>query len=498
MRLAGVFAAFACVFAISACGTPHLYSDIRDKQGQAAQSAWKSVDLSKVGDQQRQNIDSVLKAQLETQDKLAETIRNFKLRAMLEAPSVQKGLAADVDQSLRFLAGTSDPQALKLSREMFVKHAVARRMFEEREAIFRREGLLPPACDDVKGDQVSDSVAAYLADETTDARHQAEIAGAVEELKRACQADPGTAKVYVPILAGQLGKAKAQASIDAVELQRARDAAAQVEKELTEAVAAKPAASAQAVATTASAANKIGTAVKKLESSKSPYAQRLLSKLRLGEIDKFIAQVTQGEAGKLPAQASEAATAYVLIPKLIDDANVAITNSRKPLATPLLLARDLEQLKLDAAQKEMTLLETRAQLSEQEVSSIYDEIVQLWLAQNALLDPSLQGTLQKTMGDAFEAPQSRQRELLYYSAALYLDAINRLDARWRKLEYERIATYQEVALAYSEVNAQQWSALIGTSVSQVAASAAGGLKPEKINSLINSIGILWIGNGVNK
>jgi hypothetical protein len=267
---------------------------------------------------------------------------------------------------------------------------------------------------------------------------------------------------------------------------------------LKEAVAPRPAASAQAVTATASAAQKVASAVERLESSKSPYAQRLLSKLRLDQLDKLIAQVTQGEAGKLPADASEAATAYVLFPKLVDDANAAMANARKPLATPLLLARNLEQLKLDAAQREISLLETRAKISEQEVSAIYDEIVQLWLAKNALHDPELQGALQMSMGDAFEAQKPRQRELLYYSAALYLDAMKRLDARWRKLEYERIATYQEVALAYSEVNAQQWAALIGTSVDQVAASAAGGLKAEQINSLVNSIGILWIGNGVNK
>lgn len=88
MRWTTMGAACACAIVLSACGTPHLYSETRDKQGQAAHSAWHSVDLGKISDPQRQNIDALLKLQLETQDKLADAIRNFKLRAMLEAPSL--------------------------------------------------------------------------------------------------------------------------------------------------------------------------------------------------------------------------------------------------------------------------------------------------------------------------------------------------------------------------------------------------------------------------
>ena len=71
-------------------------------------------------------------------------------------------------------------------------------------------------------------------------------------------------------------------------------------------------------------------------------------------------------------------------------------------------------------------------------------------------------------------------------------------AKWRKLEYQRIATFHEISLSYAEVNLKQWSSLIGSAVDQVAESAGDGIKPENVTALINSLGILWIGRGVNK
>ena len=74
-----------------------------------------------------------------------------------------------------------------------------------------------------------------------------------------------------------------------------------------------------------------------------------------------------------------------------------------------------------------------------------------------------------------------------------------------RLETDRFATLAKIdsaqyerALVYAEVNAKQWNSLIGLSVNQIAASASGGIKTDLIIKIINSAGLLWGANGLNK
>ena len=57
--------------------------------------------------------------------------------------------------------------------------------------------------------------------------------------------------------------------------------------------------------------------------------------------------------------------------------------------------------------------------------------------------------------------------------------------------------YEDV-ITYSEANLSQWSNLIGITVDQVSTSASIGFKSDTFVTLINTIGIYWIGHGVNK
>jgi copper homeostasis protein CutC len=102
------------------------------------------------------------------------------------------------------------------------------------------------------------------------------------------------------------------------------------------------------------------------------------------------------------------------------------------------------------------------------------------------------------MATVFDNASADEKVTLYSALANYVDAVSRQEVKWRKAEVKRLSTYHEMTLAYAEVNLKQWSSLIDTSVQQVGDSAAGGIKSESITNLLNTIGIFYIGHGVNK
>jgi hypothetical protein len=124
--------------------------------------------------------------------------------------------------------------------------------------------------------------------------------------------------------------------------------------------------------------------------------------------------------------------------------------------------------------------------------------VQLWLASRDLDVPGVKALHGRRCIEAFSTAGPNEKELMYMSAARYLDTLNRLTARRYRLEYLRVAASHELALAYVEVDMKQWQSLIAATVDQVAAFGASGIKPEQVSSLLNTIGVFWIGHGVNK
>jgi hypothetical protein len=106
--------------------------------------------------------------------------------------------------------------------------------------------------------------------------------------------------------------------------------------------------------------------------------------------------------------------------------------------------------------------------------------------------------LDKPVTDLVAKGAPDEKQLFYFSAGMYLDVMGRLEtSRFTILAKIDSAMYER-ALAYSEVNAKQWTSLIGLSVEQIAASSAGGFKSDLIIKLINSAGLLYGAHGLNK
>jgi hypothetical protein len=525
---------FATVF-LSGCAGARLYSEARDEQGKAAQAAWQKVDLNKIVATERLNLNQVLQAQLDTQDKLAAAIRNNKLRALIEM-DLNSGLVGSIDESLKGLAGANHTAALRNSRAAMATYQEALTNQETDHRTFRRNKLAVPSCDALQ-DQAKPLIAIESYKKTANAMQVAAIDEAVISVKKAC-ADP-ISKKYAAVFAdfkGQMATAVEQQMADEANLTALRSKTEawrteyqEVLKAYGEAVAAAgksepkvpataptgapdpdacpdgPKTGGDAVVNAAAAGKRLCQLVGLLDEANDAFSMAFISKERLDALDKFATTVTKASAdGKLPKDASESAKAFILLPKLMDDAKKSLAEAKKPLILPLMIRRNIEQLKLDGANKEIAILEARAQLSQAIVDTQYAQAVQMWRANVALTSDGSEGSIDMRpvlplkMVDAFAKASPNQRELLYHSISMYSDALNRLGAKRYRLEYQRIATFQEVSLSYAEVNLKQWSALIGGSVDQVAESASLGIKPEAISALLNTIGTFYIGYGVNK
>ncbi len=257
--------------------------------------------------------------------------------------------------------------------------------------------------------------------------------------------------------------------------------------------------SSQALTKVQAALGELDSAVRALAGASDALSVQFLSKERLAALDQFVTAVTEAKPdAPVPAGAGKATTAFILLPQLLDDAHQALADAKKPLALPLLMRRNVEQLRLEGATREVEARRAYVRLSRDIVDTLYDQAVQLWLADRDLGDSKILPLHGQPLIATFDSALPDARELLYTAAARYLDAVNRLSARRYRLEYMRIATVHELSLAYAEVNMKQWQALIGTTVDQVAAASASGIKAENITALINTLGVLWIGHGVNK
>ncbi len=505
------------------CAGLRPYSELRDKQAQAAQTAWQAVDLKALIATERRNLNNLLAAELAAQDQLATSIRDHRLRHLLSATPMQEALVAPIDADLRRLVG--DPAAFAQSRQALQRQrVVAEQALDALHIEFSAKRLPMPNCLEVAsaGEAEPEALRSWLA--SAPALDAAEIRGALAQLRQVCQRSDGTdatllAQVFKP-LGGLIAQGLERYQADAQALASRQQATQALQSQYQQALQAHEAAvragqaDPKALPAVAQAAERLQQAVDALAASKHAQAAEFLSRERLAAADRFLQAVTDGadggadggtENGQVPEGASRAAAAFVLLPGLADDAREAVASTRRPLAVPLLMRRNIEALNLEAALRDVATQQAEIRLQRELLDTLYQHALQLWIAQRELNQDGRDGTpdvralhaqpLADALGSTKTTPA--EKEALYSAAARYLDGLKRLEARRYKLEYRRVAQAHERRLAQAEVNTQQWAALIGSSVSQVAHTSAGGIKAGHVAALLNTAGLLWIGHGVN-
>jgi len=498
----------------SACGCSwmQIHNETREKQGVEAKESWSKVNTEAVIVVERENLAQLLKTELDTQDKLALAIRDHTLREIVDSDSISDSLFTKVDGALEKLVGPDGLATVDSARTIQSSHRAWTAKLADKQDTWSQVSALqpPPQCTDVldsvktKARRLAIKVAVTPspADSAETIRNKRLAEATLEEIENACRREPdatpfssmggameSTHLRYATDIE-EAAAAKANLSVQAAEYNAAV-------KSYTEALKTT---NAQASTKTTEAFTRLQTAINALESAPDAWSRQFIAKERLDSLNNYVDAVTQAtKDSKLPEGANKATVAFVLFPKLVDDANKSLNDAKAPLALPLLIQRNYEQLQLEAVTREVEARESMVRISGAMEDTIFDQAKQLAIAKSELDKvKNIKEVKGQSTADAFKNTPPKYRTSLYRGTALYLDTLNRLEARRYKLEYQYIAAQHELQLAYAEVNAKQWSSLIGATVDQVATASAGGVKPERVVALLNMLGIFYIGYGVNK
>lgn len=486
------------VLSAGGCSNLRIYSETRDQQGAAALEAWKAVDLDALVATERENLKKLLETELEAQDQLASGIRDHGLRAMVTGTETVSGALIQPANELlaRLLGGSQDLQAAEDALSTVRENT---RALESARGDFSIHGIKVPDCEDL-----NDGASPQWLKEAIErlAVPVAAVASAdLQKLRDECAKPRDSIDVYRSF-EGELGAALNQYERDLEALQSMRADAAGRRDAFSRAKAAYEQAvkddqtDPKAVEKVKEAATQLRDALTDLQSAQDALSIELLSGARIEAIDSFFQAVTETNPGEKHSDSSKAALAFVVLPKFIDEAKQALADGKKPLAMPLLIRRNYEELRLEGAKREIALREKMVDLSRQLLDATYDEAHEVWLVERVSAK-HLSGVKDLRFADAFAQAKGDTRLALYEAVARYLDAINRRDASRYKLQYTRIAAVHELSLAYAEVNMKQWQSLIGASVQQASDFSGGGIKAEQIIDLLNAAGVIWIGAGVN-
>lgn len=510
---ARLVAMVSLLLSTTGCGSLYLHNELREKQATEAKTAWAQVDTAAVIASERANLAQLLNAELDTQDKLAMAIRDQQLRSLVDSDSITQTLYDDLDRQMGRLGATDSAATTRAIQDaQYQKQTWTKRLASANET-WSQVSLLKPApqCADLMADGAAQptprSVAitaevTVLPTDTPETKGRKALAKeTLKQIQALCSAQPTSipySKVGGAISTAyqRLEQDKAQAASAQATLAIQASNYEAASKAYTEALASK-APNAQEKVKAAFA--DLETAIQLLESSPDALSRQFISKKRLESLDSFVDAVTQANKdGKLPEGANKATVAFVMFPKLADDAQKSLNDAKAPLALPLLIRRNQEQLQLEAVNREVAARKAMLRIGEASLQATVEQLHQLDQARKALDQVADNAHVKgATTANAFKNTTPQEREYLYRAVVLYLDALNRLEGRRMKLEYQYIAAHHELQLAYAEVNAKQWSSLIGSTVEQVSAASAGGIKSDNVVALLGLLGIFYIGNGVN-
>lgn len=254
-----------------------------------------------------------------------------------------------------------------------------------------------------------------------------------------------------------------------------------------------------------------------------------ISKQRLDALATADDSLIKGLAqDTVPAGTSKPVAALVLLSGFDKETQKVIASTKGPLALPLQLYRDQQQLINDQSKIVVGLQQAKVKLAEKLLQTVTDEIHALYSANVYLQQATLRlfpsestrsgavsavpakraAALKATEApltlasgtflELFGSPDKNSRLLLEDGALTYMDVVGRLEAARRKIYYQQIDADYALSLSYSAANVKRWQALITSSVDQIAGFAASGIRPDFWATLVETASLIWIGHGVNK
>lgn len=503
----GCAAMLASAVLLCGCSSLSLYSETRDKQGEAAKKAWADVDVKAVIATQRDNLGGLLQEQLKAQERISTASRDQRIRSMVTAESgtIAGLLIEPASKELVALAGSSEALKQWLANRQYDADHLARMEKFARE--FERFGFELPSCDDLKSGKAGETLSGWIDSHPNTGGF---VSGALIAGKKECE-DYNKGNAPLPAGSSQrvppAGRLKAEADRVAKDEKTLEDirqnslAARNAYKAALgeyDAVVARLLTDADSREKVQEAAKRLQANLKLLVDASDVFSVEFLSKEKRDSLNAFLAAVADTPAGQgPPAGSSRAAMALILLPDLFDSAGKSLADAKKPLLVPLLLRKNHEQLNLEAASRDIAAQETFVELGRAKRSALTEQARQLQRTIDAI-GPTSEEAKNAKVAEVGKLKSTEDRRRVFQALALYLDAQGRLAAEVKKFDYKRDAAVHERSLSLAEVNVLQWDSLVGTTVDQLADFGTTGIKSEHIAGLLNSLTLLWIGSGVNR
>jgi hypothetical protein len=468
---------------LTACA---LHSETREKQSIAAKDAWKKVDLESQLATARKAEAQILFEQLRTEDDIQRARRDALARGMAYGGTVNTKLLAPIEKELMRLFVPNDAKRSLAEAENWLTaredQADARRAFDKFDLEFRRAGLEPPTCKSVENATPQEPAEAW-AGIVSACRHPKLNAadsyplpesGALKEQHRS-----------IVDAASELATAKS-ASLNQRNIYRA--AVKAYDEELAK-LERDPTAGRDRLN---EARDKVGKAMKALEAIEKAgadaFASKVMAEARLDMLNKQLSS---------PALAAGV--------ELVDETRVALANAKQPRLAPLVVAKNLETVKADAAKRDADIQLRKEQLLRDQLKWMTAKVRALVDAHafaekadaNADLATMLRPQDPAQLKDKDRKSILQTKANVWKAAAMYLDSEGRMTAEINKIDYQLRALEHEKALSYAESSIGQWNTLIVSVIEQQVEYGAAGIRQADITALINSLALLWIGVGVN-
>jgi hypothetical protein len=468
---------------LSACA---LHSETREKQSLAARDAWKKVDLEGQLASARKAEAQILFEQLRTEDDIQRARRDALARGMVYGGTVNSKLLAPIEKELMQLFVPNDARKSLGEAEKWLlardDQADARKAFDKFDLEFRRAGLEPPTCESVKSGTPQGPAAAWdgIVNACRNPRLNAADSYPLPE--------SGSLKKQHDLIvaaAGELAGAKS-ASLNQ---RNAYRAAAKVYADELAKLERDPLAARDRLE---QARDGVGKAMKALEALEKAgadaFASKVLAEARLDMLNKQL-------SSRYLAAGAEVA----------DGARVALAEARQPRLAPLVVAKNLESAKADAAKRDADIQLRKEQLLRDQLKWMTAKVRALVDAHAfaAKADPNAELASMLRPQDPLQLKEKDRKAIIqakadvWKAAAIYLDSEGRMSAEINKIDYQLRALEHEKALSYAESSISQWNSLIYSVIEQQVEYGAAGIRQADITALINSLALLWIGVGVN-
>jgi hypothetical protein len=248
------------------------------------------------------------------------------------------------------------------------------------------------------------------------------------------------------------------------------------------------------------AAQKLREALEKIEKEQGAIGIEVLAKERLNRIDEVVTAATEGniDTSKWEGDLRKAVAVAGSVPAIADEARAMLREASRPRLTPLVIAREHQRQIVEEAAKVDAVLDRRIAASEKIAEAYRSEVNTLSKILRTIDAEAQKGWHSKSLLELNKELDPEQKRLLYELLGIYFDDVPRFQSEQRFWEYRRVATFYDETIERSKSAALMWQNLLDGVAGTLAGYHSAGIKPEDLSRLLQALGVVSIGVGVNR